>query len=423
MFCRYFRYAQREEDIVLDALVWKTEKIRTQLGSVGQVIEERLTNRLAEVGIERGRAKALADFIRDADDEERLARAREEMDDEERARHERLLKDLDDLRKVLERSRERVGVEPRELVQVVGTALARAGKRLDEARAGSVGPVDIFRFDPQDPAFADDPAWAEVFDDLRDRRRKRGERPGDWRRASQVRAIAFEPPIKPDGSDAAGVVQVHLEHRLVRRLLSRFLSQGFQTGLQRVCAAMGPGAQPRVVMLGRLSVYGPGAVRLHEEFIPVTAIWTEAARDSKALKALGSRGEKTTMDQLEAALREGRSVSASVLERIRAFARKDALDLEPELANRAKERLATVARDLAARGEEEAKSLLQLLQAQKGRIQKSVDTYDPNQLALPGIAEDERKQRERDHRHWGVRLHEIEAEIREEPQRSAMAIP
>lgn len=30
------------------------------------------------------------------------------------------------------------------------------------------------------------------------------------------------------------VVQVHLEHRLVRRLLSRFLSQGFQSRLSRV---------------------------------------------------------------------------------------------------------------------------------------------------------------------------------------------
>ena len=34
--CRYFRYAQRETDIVLDALVWKTETIREELGSVGK---------------------------------------------------------------------------------------------------------------------------------------------------------------------------------------------------------------------------------------------------------------------------------------------------------------------------------------------------------------------------------------------------
>ena len=49
--CRYFRYAQRETDIVLDALVRKTERIRDQLGSAGQVIEERIAKRLAEGGI------------------------------------------------------------------------------------------------------------------------------------------------------------------------------------------------------------------------------------------------------------------------------------------------------------------------------------------------------------------------------------
>ena len=38
VWCRYFVYAQREEDVVLQALVRKTELIRTQLGSAGQVI-------------------------------------------------------------------------------------------------------------------------------------------------------------------------------------------------------------------------------------------------------------------------------------------------------------------------------------------------------------------------------------------------
>jgi hypothetical protein len=36
---------------VLDALVRKTERIRDQLGSAGQVIEERIAKRLAEGGI------------------------------------------------------------------------------------------------------------------------------------------------------------------------------------------------------------------------------------------------------------------------------------------------------------------------------------------------------------------------------------
>src|SRR6516162_5188365 len=105
VFCRYFVYSQREEDIVLAALARKAETIRTQLGSVGQVIEQRIADRLNATGIERDRALALAEAIDAETDTERLARARAEMDDEERARHERLLRDLDDLWDVLERSR------------------------------------------------------------------------------------------------------------------------------------------------------------------------------------------------------------------------------------------------------------------------------------------------------------------------------
>ncbi|WP_372397136.1 DISARM system SNF2-like helicase DrmD [Azospirillum sp. HJ39] len=422
VFCRYFRYAQREEDIVLDALVWKTERIRTQLGSAGRVIEERVFARLAENGIERGRAQALADRIRDENDDERLTRARAEMDDDERARYDRILKDNADLRHVLEESRKRVGVNPRELRQVVGVALARAGADLEGARGDPVGPVDTFRFDPSSPVFAADPGWLDAFDDLRPRPRRRGERFGEWRQAAPIRSIAFEPPIQGDGSDAANVVQVHLEHRLVRRLLSRFLSQGFQSGLERVCAVIGPGAEPRVVMIGRLAVYGPGAARLHEEFLPVTALWTEAGRTEagrpgKSLRPFGRQGGETTLAQLEEALRDTRRPPPMALARIRALARRDAQDLEPELRRRAEDRLATVIRDLAARGDEEATSLTKLLDGQRARIAKAEAGIDPNQLSLPGIADQEREQLARDRRHWAVRLREIEREIAEEPKR------
>lgn len=417
VFCRYFRYAQREEDIVLEALVRKTERVRTQLGSIAQVIEQRIETRLTEAGIGRGQARKLAEAIAEENDDERLARARSEMDDEDQARFERLLKDERDLQAALERSRQRVGVDARELRQVVATALARAGADLEGARGEPVGPVDTFRLGPADPAFAHDPVWLDAFDDLRQRRRRRGERLAEWRRDAPMRAIAFEPPIRPDGADAADVVQVHLEHRLVRRLLSRFLSQGFQAALERVCAVVGPGAQPRVVMVGRLAVYGPGAARLHEEFVPVTAVWTEADRDRRPLRPLGSRGEDTTMSQLEDALRQARAAPAPAIARIRLLARRDAAELEPELRRRAAERLAEVTAELAKRGEAEASSLRQLLEAQRGRIAKAEAAGDPAQLQLPGVADEERRQRERDRRHWAQRLAEIEGELVAEPAR------
>jgi hypothetical protein len=69
-----------------------------------------------------------------------------------------------------------------------------------------------------------------------------GERLADWRRNAPIRSIAFQPPILSDGRDASDVVQVHLEHRLVRRLLSRFIGQGFQSKLSRLSVISGPGA-------------------------------------------------------------------------------------------------------------------------------------------------------------------------------------
>ncbi len=86
--CRYFRYEQREADIVLEALVRKTETIREELGSAGRVIEDRVTAKLAEAGIGKGQASAIARQVAEEDDKEARARAQAEMDGEEAARHE-----------------------------------------------------------------------------------------------------------------------------------------------------------------------------------------------------------------------------------------------------------------------------------------------------------------------------------------------
>ena len=414
--CRYFLYEQREADIVLEALVRKTETIRDELGSVGKVIEDRITKRLAESGIGKGQAAALAQAISEENDAERLARAQGEMDDEERVRHERLLEEQDDLRRALERSRERVGVNSADLQRVASAALSRAGLVLDRARGEPVGNVATFLLNPGDPAFAKDSGWDDAFDDLRVRPRKHGERLGDWRRNAPIRSIAFEPPVLSDGRDATDVVQVHLEHRLIRRLLSRFLSQGFQSKLSRVSVIVGPGAQPRIVLMGRLAVYGEGAARLHEEVIPVTAIWTEAERERRPLRPLGESGEERTLNQLEEALRNAREAPGTAVARIQALVAKDIADLVPTLERIAAERLVTVSGELLKRGQEEARSLSDLLEQQRSRIAKAAKDFNPNQLTLDLVPE-ERREREADRRHWEGRLTRLERELRDEPRR------
>lgn len=416
VLCRYFRYEQREADIVLDALVRKTETIREQLGSVGQVIEDRIAKRLAEGGIARGQGATIARAIQEENDAERLRRARAEMDDDERIRHERLLKEQTDLQGALERSRERVGVDPEDLQRVAAAALSRAGYALDGARGPMAGTVETFKLDPSDPAFTKDAGWDDAFDDLRVRPRKRGERLADWRRNAPVRSIAFRPPILSDGRDASDVVQVHLEHRLVRRLLSRFISQGFQSKLSRLSVIYGPGAQPRVVLMGRLAVFGAGAARLHEEVIPVTAIWSESERDRKPLRPLGESGEEKTLNQLEEALRGAREAPGTAVARIQALIEKDIADLVPTLEKIATERLTAVTAQLKKRGEEEARSLSDLLDQQRSRIAKAAKDFDPTQLTLDLVPE-ERREREADRRHWEGRLTRLERELRDEPER------
>jgi hypothetical protein len=305
------------------------------------------------------------------------------MDDETEAWRARQAKEIDDLRETLERSREKVSVNPEELRSVFATALS-----LDAARDGEINGTSLFRFDPADPVFAVG-GWPEALDDLRIRRRKRTERLKDWRATAPLRAVSFRPATTKEGADAEGVLQLHLEHRLVRRLLSRFLSQGFASGLSRACVVFGPGAQPRVILLGRLALYGPGAARLHEEIILVTAAWTEAGRGTKPLKPFHSTREEATLDQLDQAFRQPRSPAVHVVARIRQWAAHDAADLEPELRRRAYVHKAEAIKDLAALGEMEGKSLCRLLEDQRSRIAKADAEPEDRQLSFFPDAEAE----------------------------------
>jgi hypothetical protein len=215
----------------------------------------------------------------------------------------------------------------------------------------------------------------------------------EWRRKAPIRSIAFEPPVLDDGRDATDVVQVHLEHRLVRRLLSRFLSQGFQSRLSRVSVILGPGAQPRVVLMGRLAVYGSGALRLHEEIIPITAIWTEADRERRPLRPLGESGEERTLNQLEEALRDARQAPGTAVARVQALMARDIDDLVPTFEKIAAERLLTVSAQLVNRGEQEARSLAELLEQQRSRIGKAAKEFNPDQLTLDLVPEERRDAR------------------------------
>src|ERR1041384_4068620 len=69
--------------------------------------------------------------------------------------------------------------------------------------------------------------------------------------------------FKDSGTLNDDVVHLHLEHRVVQRLLGRFTAQGFvHNDLSRACLAQSADPVRRVILLGRLCLYGAGAARL-----------------------------------------------------------------------------------------------------------------------------------------------------------------
>jgi hypothetical protein len=151
-----------------------------------------------------------------------------------------------------------------------------------------------------------------------------------------VAARSSRPPVvfRDPNKVTDEVVQLHLEHPVVQRLLQRFLSQGFvHDDLSRTCVAQSRDSVSRVVLLGRLALYGPGAARLHEEIIAVTARWTDSKIRREPLKPYERDTEATTINLLYQSLIDAqiREVPEIVSNQLREAAPQDVSQLR-ELA-------------------------------------------------------------------------------------------
>ena len=421
--CRYFLYAQRPEDVVLDALVRKTELIRRQLGSAGHVLGDRIAERLAAGGIDRADAPTVAARIRDAAADEQVSAAVRELGDDEAVRLARLRREQDELSAALEQARARVGVDPDALHAVIALALARTGAAADGQAAlppaGHIGATPVYALDTAAPTLAADPGWQPLFDALRARGPRTGEKPGQWRASADaaIRRVSFAPAILPDGRDA-DVVQLHLEHRLVRRLLGRFLSAGFRHGLARACVIETTAtSSPRIVLIGRLAVYGDGAARLHEEVVSVAADWHDRAQAATPLRPLapGRDAEGRILDALIAALRTARSADPAVIARIAGGVAADVAELRPTLTARAAALADRAAGELTRRAEAEATALERLLRERIARIHRERG-LDDRQMALV-LDDAEARQRAADRRSWDRAATRLDDELVREPER------
>ena len=271
--CHYFVLPQRAEDRVLEVLVHKTGTIKAELGSLSKVIDDDVERRLNAGGIRHSDAARLAREIDAADVEAERRRIAEDELEAARERQGALHGQVERCRDLLDRSRRWVGFEAPPFRDALSCSLDLLGA--EPLRPGSDRRGNpVWTLPPLDPRAAADPSWTATLDTLR-APRKADQKLADWRRDASIRPVVFEDPGVL-GDDA---VHLHLGQRVAQRLLARFRAQGFvYHDLSRACLAQAADAVPRMVLLGRLSLYRRGAERLHEEIVPVAARWIEPSR-------------------------------------------------------------------------------------------------------------------------------------------------
>jgi SNF2 family DNA or RNA helicase len=416
VYCHYFVYTDRLEDRILRALVRKTETIREELGSLAQVLESRLAQTLAG-GIRHDEIDRLEGEITGAGlDPDKRAAAEEELE-AARERQDDLNQQIDNLRGRINAARKWIGLDPEQLRDALSCSLELLGAEpLTPAGPQNGGPAR-YNFPDLDMRHGADPTWAATLDTLRVPPED-GNRNFQWRKQSPLRPIVFE---APEGIDD-DVVQLHLSHRVVQRLLGRFITQGFiHHDLSRACLAQTTDAIPRVILLGRLSLYGPGAMRLHEEVLTVTARWAEPGSRRGPLSPYAREAEAKTLDLLEEALRPGarRGVPEVVAARLRKSVPNDIEELLPHLEKRGQEAKQDAEAKLAERGRIESESLRKVLEDQKRRVEVELGRTEPTQLALDfrDFNDVEKKQLESNRRYWQRWLANVEGDLRREPAR------
>ena len=412
--CHYFALPQRVEDRVLEVLVRKTETIKKELGSLSKVIDDDIERRLGQ-GIRHRDAERLARELEEADLDAEKRRVTEEEFEAARERQDDLKAQIDRCRTLLEASREWVGFESEPFRDALSCSLELLGAEpLVESRDEHGHPV--WSFPPLDRRAETDSSWAATLDTLR-APRQQNQKVADWRREAPIRPVVFEDA----GVLTEDTVHLHLEQRVAQRLLARFRSQGFiYHDLSRACLAQASDSIPRVILLGRLSLYGRGAERLHEELVPLAARWIEPSLRKGKLAAYAREAEAKTLELLDRSISERRrhAPGEAIQKKLLATALRDIEELLPQLEPRALELAALAIEKLKKRGEREEKDLREILERQRERVREELEKTEPRikQLTLD-FSEEERRQVEDNVRAWHIRLEQFDRDLEREPQR------
>lgn len=419
--CHYFVYAERPEDRVLEALVKKTAVIQEQLGSLADVIEKRLTRTL-EQGISRARASQLIAAITAPDEETAGDRAEAVREELEQARDSEIKAQLDALDRLQQKARDHLDLRAGSLRDVVNLGLHLAGVPALAARPDKDGTYDV---PAVDKIAGTDATWRDILDVLRPpRTRKMPE--WEWRAKCPPRPVSFEPST----TLASETVQLHLQHKLTQRALAQFRSQAFgEDKLARVTVVSDPShSRKRVLALARLSVYGGGASRLHEEVLVTASYWAEGDDPNRLEPFKTTEAEEKAIESLCSVLgREKQAaVPAHVVKLLMASARRDEDTLWEAVKKRAIGRIVYAEERLKQRASLEAAEMTRILEAQRTAIAKELSKRnaakdDPRalQLTMPWLPEEKEQKAEydADTKHIEKRRVALDREIETEPQR------
>ncbi|MBS1972631.1 MAG: DEAD/DEAH box helicase family protein [Bdellovibrionales bacterium] len=421
VFCYYFFYQARPEDRILEVLINKTKLIREQLGSLAEVIEDRLAQDLKGSIIRRKTIDDLYQKISDSQlDEERKKTYKAEYLDED-DRKDLISKNIQDLRKQLDSSMDWLGFSKDQFRQAVevGLDVIKAPK----LKKTEIRDHEAYLIETSEDSLTKKTSWLETIDQLREP--MANERSvGEWRRSAPIRPIVFEDIGVMDDS----VVHLHLEHKLSQRLLGRLLTQGFaHDDLSRSCFASSEDAVPKVVLIGRIALYGDRATRLHEEIVSVSSEWIEAkVRKGKKLKVEAEAASTKTKDSLFKAIsKKKHSINKKVVETLQDGLNADIDDLKEPLLKKAHKHTEKAYADLEKRAQEESDNLKAIIERQIEAVQKFQQKLSNKDYAgtpyLPTFEEQleakEKEQLEANKRYWASRLQALKQELSDEPKK------
>ncbi|CAN5189080.1 hypothetical protein BH09MYX1_BH09MYX1_11190 [soil metagenome] len=207
-----------------------------------------------------------------------------------------------------------------------------------------------------------------------------------------------------------------MAHPLVKRILDRFLAQGFGAhDLSRVTAVIAPDESViRVIAYARQTLFGVGAARLHDQLVPIAAAWSGEATAVEPYKDRATAvAAVAKTERLLAA--SGKAPNATIAARIQGHAGELFRALWPHLQIEADALAAEAQRGLAQRARRESDELRTLLERQRGAIDKAEARLRQSDL-FDVQDKEQKRQIDLDLKHLERRRGEAALELTSEPK-------